>query len=59
MIERRQLGEALVEVHLIYHEAFLALLDDGQARRLRFIARADDVQRFIPAFKLFELIPRR
>jgi hypothetical protein len=59
MIERRQLGEALVEVHLIYHEAFLALLDDGQARRLRFIARADDVQNIIPAFKLFELIPRR
>ena len=59
MIVRRELGEALLEVHLIYHEDFVALLDGSQVRRLRFIARADDVQKFIPAFKLFELIPRR
>ena len=59
MIERRELGEALLEVHVIYHEDFVALLDESQVRRLRFIARADDVQKFIPAFKLFELIRRR
>ena len=59
MIERRELGEALIEVHVIYHEDFVALLDESQMRRLRFIARADDVQKFIPAFKLFELIRRR
>jgi len=59
MIERRYLGEALLEAHLVYHEAFVALLDESQVRRLRFIARADDVQKIIPAFKLFELIPRR
>ena len=59
MIERRYLGEALLEVHIVYHEAFVALLDESQVRRLRFIARADDVQKIIPAFKLFELIPRR
>jgi len=59
MIERRELGEALLEVHLIYHEDFVTLLDESQVRRLRFIARADDVQKFIPAFKLFELIRRR
>jgi len=59
MIERRFLGEAFLEVHLIYHEDFVALLDESQVRRLRFIARADDVQKFIPAFKLFELIRRR
>ncbi len=59
MIERRELGEALLEVHLIYHEDFVSLLDESQVRRLRFIARADDVQKFIPAFKLFELIRRR
>ncbi|MBW2423375.1 MAG: hypothetical protein JRG86_03965 [Deltaproteobacteria bacterium] len=58
-IARRNLGEDLLDVHLAYHEAFVALLDEGQVRRLRFIARADDVQKFIPAFKLFELIPRR
>ena len=59
MIERRYLGEALIEVHVVYHEDFVALLDESQMRRLRFIARADDVQKFIPAFKLFELIRRR
>ena len=58
-IERRGLGEALIEVHVVYHEDFVALLDETQVRRLRFIARADDVQKIIPAFKLFELIPRR
>ena len=59
VIERRELGDQLLEIHIVYHEAFVALLDEGQVRRLRFIARADDVQKFIPAFKLFELIPRR
>ncbi len=58
-IERRDLTEQLVEVHLIYHEDFVALLDEAQARKLHFVARADDVQPIIPAFKLFELIPRR
>jgi hypothetical protein len=58
-IERRTLTEALVQVHVDYHEDFLLILDDSQVRRLRFIARADDVQKIIPAFKLFELIPRR
>jgi Spy/CpxP family protein refolding chaperone len=58
-IERRALTEELVKVHVTYHEDFVLILDDAQARKLRFIARADDVQKFIPAFKLFELIPRR
>jgi hypothetical protein len=58
-IERRVLGEELIDVHVVYHEAFVALLDLNQAHRLGFIARADDVQRIIPAFKLFELIRRR
>jgi Spy/CpxP family protein refolding chaperone len=58
-IERRFAGEALIEVHLIYHEDFVALLDEEQVARLGFIARADRVQEIIPAFKLFELIRRR
>ena len=58
-IDRREATEELIQVHLDYHESFVAILDDNQVRRLRFIARADDVQKFIPAFKLFELIPRR
>jgi hypothetical protein len=58
-IERRALGEELIEVHLVYHEAFVALLDETQTRRLFFIARADEVEKIIPAFKLFELIRRR
>ena len=58
-ITRRDLGEQLLDVHLVYHEDFVLLLDESQARKLRFMARADDAQKFIPAFKLFELIPRR
>ena len=58
-IERRALTETLVQVHLDYHQEFFLILDDAQARKLRFVARADDAQKFIPAFKLFELIPRR
>jgi len=58
-IERRVLGEELIDVHVVYHEDFVAMLDERQLRRLGFIARADDVQRIIPAFKLFELIRRR
>jgi hypothetical protein len=58
-IQRRALGEELIEVHLVYHEAFVALLDETQTRRLFFIARADEVEKIIPAFKLFELIRRR
>jgi hypothetical protein len=58
-IERRAATEELIQVHVDYHEAFVAILDEAQVRKLRFIARADDVQKFIPAFKLFELIPRR
>ncbi len=49
----------LGEIHVIYHEDFMALLDEDQTRRLGFIARADRVQPIIPAFKLFELIRRR
>ncbi len=58
-IQRRALTDELVHVHVVYHEDFVAMLDDTQLRRLRLVARADDVQKFIPAFKLFELIPRR
>jgi hypothetical protein len=58
-IERRALGEELIDVHVVYHEGFVALLDADQLVKLHFISRADDVQRIIPAFKLFELIRRR
>jgi len=47
------------EIHRVYHEDFMTLLDEDQARRLGFINRADRVQPIIPAFKLFELIPKR
>ncbi len=59
VIERRDLGDALREVHEIYHQGVLDLLDEDQEQRLWFLVRADDVQEIIPAFKLFELIPRR
>ena len=57
--ERRALTGDLIQVHVDYYGDFLLILDDAQTRKLRFIARADDVQPIIPAFKLFELIPRR
>ncbi len=52
---RAELGE----IHMMYHEDFMALLDEDQMRRLGFINRADRVQPIIPAFKLFELIRKR
>jgi hypothetical protein len=58
-IERRALTEELVQVHVVYHGDFVLILDDAQVLKLRFVARADDIQKIIPAFKLFELIPRR
>jgi len=56
VLEIADLRDAVREVHVVYHEDFVTLLDEEQVDRLGFIAHADDVQRFIPAFKLFELI---
>lgn len=58
MIERRDLGEALIDVHLIYIEGFQGLLDEEQAHRLREIRIAERIQRWIPAFTAFELVKR-
>ncbi len=58
MIERRDLGEALIDVHVVYLEGFEFLLDEEQARRLREIRIAERIQRLIPAFKAFELVKR-
>ncbi len=58
-LERHALGQEIAEVHSTYHEGFVALLDEEQQGRLGFVKRADDVQPIIPAFKAFELIPRR
>ena len=58
MIDRRDLGEALIDVHVIYVEGFESLLDDEQAGRLREIRIAERIQGFIPAFKVFELVRR-
>ncbi len=59
VLEIASLRATLWEILVIYHEDFMALLDEDQTRRLGFIARADRVQPIIPAFKLFELIRRR
>jgi hypothetical protein len=58
VIERHDLGEALVDVHVNYVDGFEALLDDDQAGRLREIRVADRIQRWIPAFKAFDLVRR-
>ena len=58
MIDRRDLGEALIDVHAVYLEGFEFLLDDEQAKRLRQIRLAERIQGFIPAFKVFQLVKR-
>jgi len=58
VIERHDLGEALIDVHVIYVEDFQTLLDDEQSHRLREIRIAEKIQRWIPAFKAFELVKR-
>jgi len=58
VIQRRDLGEQLIQIHQDYNDAFTALLTEEQVNRLQFIRRAEDVQKFIPAFKAFELIRR-
>lgn len=58
VLQRRDLGEELAQIHIDYNEAFAGLLSEEQANRLKFIRRANDVQRFIPAFKAFELVRR-
>ncbi len=59
VLQIADLRAELGEIHMMYHEDFMALLDENQTRRLGFIARADRVQPIIPAFKLFELIRKR
>jgi hypothetical protein len=58
VIVRHDLGEALIDVHVIYVEAFQDLLDPEQEGRLREIRIADRIQPWIPAFKAFELVRR-
>lgn len=58
MIDRRDLGEALIDIHLVYLDGFELLLDEEQTRRLREIRTAERIQGFIPAFKAFQLVRR-
>jgi len=58
VIERRDLGDALVDVHIMYVDGFQALLDEEQSRRLGEIRVADRIQRWIPAFTAYDLVKR-
>ena len=58
VIELHVSREELFRLHQNYNEEFMALLSEEQLKLLKFIRRADDVQKFIPAFKAFELISR-
>ncbi|MCU0304792.1 MAG: hypothetical protein MUC56_12115 [Thermoanaerobaculales bacterium] len=58
VIERHALGEALIDVHVVYVDGFQALLDEAQMDRLTEIRIADRIQPWIPAFKAFELVRR-
>ncbi len=58
IIDRRDLGDALIDVHVVYIEGFEELLDDEQMNRLQKIRIADRIERWIPSFKTFNLIRR-
>ena len=59
VLERRDLGEELVQVHRLYVEEFVSILDEDQAQRYGFIRRAEQAQPLIPAFRLAQLLPPR
>lgn len=58
VIEIAGLRAEIDEIHRVYLEGFATLLDDEQSGRLGFIRRAERAQPLIPAFRVFELIPR-
>ena len=58
VIERHDLGEALIDVHVIYVEGFEQLLNDDQADRLHQLRVAERIQKFIPAFRGYDLVRR-
>ncbi len=59
VIERRDLGQQLADVHTVYVDGFEAVLDPDQLDRLEFIRRADRVQPLIPAFRIWGFLPPR
>jgi len=59
VIDRRDLGQQLADVHMLYVDGFEALLDTDQLDRLEFIRRADRVQPLIPAFRIWGFLPPR
>ena len=58
VIQRHDLGEDLVDVHVIYVDGFEMLLDEDQTGRLTEIRIANQIQKWIPAFKTFDLVRR-
>ncbi len=58
VIERHDLGDALIDVHRVYLEGFELLLDEDQGRRLRELRVAERIQGFIPAFRALDLVRR-
>lgn len=59
VIERRDLGQQLADVHVVYVDGFETLLDTEQTDRLELIRRADRVQPLIPAFRIWGFLPPR
>lgn len=57
VIERRDLGQQLGDIHATYVTGFEALLDQEQADKLGFIRRADRAQPLIPAFRIWGFLP--
>jgi hypothetical protein len=58
IIERRDLGESLNELHRGYVESFTAeILTEDQLQRFNAVRRAQRLQSVIPAFERFGLLP--
>jgi Spy/CpxP family protein refolding chaperone len=57
VIERRDLGEELADVHRAYVAGFEGLLDAEQLAQYRFLQRAERAEPLFPAFRMVGLLP--
>jgi Spy/CpxP family protein refolding chaperone len=57
VVERRNLGEQLADVHRAYVAGFEELLDAGQLPQYRFMQRAERAEPLFPAFRAVGLLP--
>jgi Spy/CpxP family protein refolding chaperone len=57
VIQRRDLGEQLADVHRAYVTGFEGMLDEAQLAQYRFLQRAERAEPLFPAFRMVGLLP--